>query len=532
MLGRASVGLRLLVMALLLYVATAGGSLATTDAVVTYDVTRSLVLRGSLALSGNLLGMDAHRGSDGRYYSPFGIAQSLFNVPFFVAGLSAERLTGAKVGKPDTVTKAAVAMGNTVAAAGCVWMTFLLAGCTTLGRRGAVTAALLVAFATVLWPYSKFGFNAPLSGLCLTGAVYGLCVGTRRNRRAALIGAGAALGAALLTRHELALAVLSATAFLVLELRHDRGRLIRGLALVWAPFACAVGIWLTLNYVRFGNPFDSGYLRDPIPGFRSPISAGLYGLLLSPSTSLFIYSPIVLAALPAFVVFGKRDRHLAWCCGSLVVVFVVFYAFLGNWAGGRSVRVALPRAGAAVPLPPGGRTSRPWGRPPGSSICRGVGHRERARPGPWGSRRLLQGQSAVGDCRTAAAGRRPPCPMVSVPARPQHPGVGGGGSPEPPLSRRTRNATGRRPLVNRHRSTGLRAAVLVLAGPVVAVSVLPRRLPGVGGARPGPHAAGVGRVGGSRPLGAPAYSPDDLTAEATAAFAAPPAIAGRVVSLA
>jgi hypothetical protein len=336
MLGRASVGLRLVVVVLLVYVTTAGGSLATTDAVVTYDVTKSLVSRGSLALSGNLLGMDAHRGPDGRYYSPFGIAQSLFNIPFYIAGRSAERLIGAKVGKPDTITKAAVAMGNTVAAAGCVWMTFLLAGCTTLGRRGAVTAALLVAFATVLWPYSKFGFNAPLSGLCLTGAVYGLCVGTRRNRRASLIGAGTALGAALLTRHELALAVLPATAFMVLELRHDRARLVRGLALVWAPLACAVGIWLTLNYVRFGNPFDSGYLRDPIPGFRSPILAGLYGLLFSPSTSLFIYSPIVLASLPALVAFAKRDRHLAWFCGSLVLVFVVFYACLGNWAGGRS----------------------------------------------------------------------------------------------------------------------------------------------------------------------------------------------------
>ena len=130
-------------MALLVYGATAGGSLATTDAVVTYDVTRSLVERGSLALSGNLLGMEAHRGIDGRYYSPFGIAQSVFNVPFYLVGRGAERLIGTKVGKPGAVTKAAVAvaMGNAVAAAGCVWMTFLLAGCTALRPRGAVVAA-------------------------------------------------------------------------------------------------------------------------------------------------------------------------------------------------------------------------------------------------------------------------------------------------------------------------------------------------------------------------------------------------------
>ena len=333
---RRAVGLRLLVMALLVYGATAGGSLATTDAVVTYDVTRSLVERGSLALSGNLLGMEAHRGIDGRYYSPFGIAQSVFNVPFYLVGRGAERLIGTKVGKPGAVTKAAVAMGNAVAAAGCVWMTFLLAGCTALRPRGAVVAAGLVGFATVLWPYSKFGFNAPLAGLSLTAAAVGLCRGTRRDHRPALVGAGAALGVALLTRHELALAAIPATLFLVLELRPNRSRLARALALVWTPLVGAVGIWLALNYARFGNPLDSGYLRDPIPGFGSPFSDGLYGLLLSPSTSLFLYSPIALASVPALVAFGRRDRHLAVLLSSLILIFVVFYAFLGNWAGGRS----------------------------------------------------------------------------------------------------------------------------------------------------------------------------------------------------
>ena len=72
------------------------------------------------------------------------------------------------------------------------------------------------------------------------------------------------------------------------------------------------------------------------PASGAPFSDGLYGLLLSPSTSLFLYSPIALASVPALVAFGRRDRHLAVLLSSLILIFVVFYAFLGNWAGGRS----------------------------------------------------------------------------------------------------------------------------------------------------------------------------------------------------
>ncbi len=80
------VGRWLFGLALGVYFFTAGGSLTTTDAVVAFDVTRNIVEKGTLATSGNLLGLEAFRGADGRYYSPFGILQSIYNIPFYVAG--------------------------------------------------------------------------------------------------------------------------------------------------------------------------------------------------------------------------------------------------------------------------------------------------------------------------------------------------------------------------------------------------------------------------------------------------------------
>ena len=146
---------------------------------------RQLVEHQSIALPRDVLGNEAHRGRDGRYYSPFGITQSLFNVPFFVAGRVASRVTGLSIGRADAIEKAAVALGNTVAMAAGVWVCYLFARRITGSTRTAARCALATAFATPLWPYSKFGFNAPLSVLFVTIAIYCAWSATRSRGGAA-----------------------------------------------------------------------------------------------------------------------------------------------------------------------------------------------------------------------------------------------------------------------------------------------------------------------------------------------------------
>ena len=103
------------------------------------------------------------------------------------------------------------------------------------------------------------------------------------------------------------------------------------------PVLAGVAAWLVFNAVRFGNPFDAGYLRDPIPAFGSPVLPGIAALLFSPSASLFLYSPVALVGLTGMWRMARTgDRSIAWLLGSIIATFVVFYAFLGNWLGGRS----------------------------------------------------------------------------------------------------------------------------------------------------------------------------------------------------
>ena len=69
----------------LVYITTAGGTMATGDAVAMFEAARSMIDRGTLDVPASQ-SSELWRGVDGRYYTPFGIGQSLFDVPFVLAG--------------------------------------------------------------------------------------------------------------------------------------------------------------------------------------------------------------------------------------------------------------------------------------------------------------------------------------------------------------------------------------------------------------------------------------------------------------
>jgi hypothetical protein len=331
------IGRRLFALTLSVYVFTAGGSLTSTDAVQAFDVTRHIVERGSIEMSAHLSSAEALRGRDGRVYSPFGIVQSLYNVPFYLAGRAAAALAGDRLGKPDSLPKAAVALGQTLVGAAIVWQIFWFSTHVTGAVGPSLLAAVTFAFGSLLWPYARFGFSQPLACLMLLAAVRAAWLGVRRSDPRRLALAGVSWSLALLTRHELGLAILPLTAWIWFSEPATRQERRRRFA-AFAPGAAAgLGLWLIYNAVRFGNPLDSGHLRDPVPGFGSPIASGLLGLLFSPGASIFVYSPVAAFGLAGLAwPLWRRDRATAVWLLSFVATFLCFYATLGNWIGGRS----------------------------------------------------------------------------------------------------------------------------------------------------------------------------------------------------
>jgi len=329
-------GRALFLLALGIYLVTAGGSLTSTDAVVSFDLTASLVERGSIALSSNLTGSNALEGVDGRYYSPFGIAQSVWDAPFYLFG-RAITAAGGRIGKPDSVPKALVALSQTLLGAAIVWLTFRLGLAVAASRAAAGWAALTLAIGSLLWPYARFGFNQPLACATLLAAVLSIIEGVRHDDRRRIRRAGWCFAAAIFTRHQIMIALLPLAAWLWWAGQPTaaiRAKRLRALA---PGVAAGLAFWLVYNWIRFGNPLEPGYLRDPVPGFGASVVAGVTGLLFSPGGSILLYSPFA-----AFGIWGLwreirgGDRAVAWLFASIIATFLLFYGQLGNWTGWRA----------------------------------------------------------------------------------------------------------------------------------------------------------------------------------------------------
>ncbi|MEI6667394.1 MAG: glycosyltransferase family 39 protein [Acidobacteriota bacterium] len=347
-------GILVAALALTVYLGTSGGSLASSDAVATFDVTRQIVEHGTVALSSDVVGNAAYVGSDGRSYSPFGLLQSFWNVPFYLAGRVVASALPVRTVSVDMLTKAAVALGNAWAAALAVWLTWLLANWLSGSARTGTMAAVITAFASALWPYSKFGFNVPLAAALLLAVVYHALQAADTGRRRYACAAGLMCGLALLTRHELILAAVPSMGILLWGRTNDRagadrsaagtakalricsGATLRVVAWWCAGFLPAFVLWGWYNYTRFGSPLETGYLRDETLGIGGSVLEGLWGLLLSPGGSVIVYSPCVIAAIPALVALRRSHPRFASSAVAMAGIFILFYAQLGSWAGGRS----------------------------------------------------------------------------------------------------------------------------------------------------------------------------------------------------
>jgi hypothetical protein len=331
--------------ALALYVLTAGGSLTSTDAVATFALTSSIVDHHSIALPENVLGLDANRGVDGRFYSQYGIGQSLYNIPFYVAGRTVARLLPHPIGKPDTLLKAAVAMGSAVAAAITVVLIASLARRLGASPHGALISALSAAISSPLWPYSKFGFSTALTAAILAAAARLVVESQLRDRPRYAAAAGAVLAFGWLTRHEMALALVPLSAFLIMSARESRSRIPSQQIAALVGITCAGGLlWGWYNFVRFGSPFAVGYT----PEFDG---AGYAAFLISPAGSLLLFAPIAIVWVMGLAI-GRFNRSTGMLLAGPLVIFYAFYGALADWPGGRGYgpRYLVP---ALVLLAPG-----------------------------------------------------------------------------------------------------------------------------------------------------------------------------------
>jgi 4-amino-4-deoxy-L-arabinose transferase-like glycosyltransferase len=334
----------------LLYVAISRGAFLYGDDILMFQVTESIVERGSVAVSSPHTEGDvavAIRGRDGRGYAKYGVGLSLVAIPTYVVsdvlldhllplGVQDDNFGNRRLGPVLYGT----ALTNAIVGGAAALLAYLLALACGYRQQTALALALLLAIGTLLAHYSASFLSEPLSALCLTATVYGL---TRAAGSGLVLSqrwlafSGFAAGVALATKLANGVALVAPGLWLLwLAWRRSRVSSRAGVvgALTWgAP----VAVWLAgiawYNWLRFGSVTSTGY-RGEATAYTTPFYEGLYGLVLSPGRGLVWYDPPLFLAVAGSAWFARRRPALALTILGMLAGTLLLYSRYYAWYGG------------------------------------------------------------------------------------------------------------------------------------------------------------------------------------------------------
>lgn len=291
-----------------------GGAIYSSDGISTYEVAKSVVEDGDVSITHGVV----WQGRDGRYYSPFGIGQSLMALPVYFLIRPISELTS----EPERVAQAGVAALMPLIAALISVAIYRLARRLGGSQQSSAVVAVGAVAGTFLIPYSKDFLSEPLTTLFVVLAVERALAGRP-------IASGAAAAAALVTRPQF----LAFAPLLLWRTQRDGG---------WPAFFSAIvplslGLFIDLGYnvLRFGSLTNFGY-SDPRlkQGFTTPFYEGAAGLLFHPQKSILLFAPIVVVLAPALRRLWATQRSGFWLLtGNLAITFTLS-ATWWDWGGG------------------------------------------------------------------------------------------------------------------------------------------------------------------------------------------------------
>jgi len=326
-----------------LFLLTSSGRVRTIDELTVDFQAESLVTRGSFAVPQALAARTYYgkRDREGNPQAPYGAGQAVLLAPWYMLGrvLSAV-VPGIPPPARDAALDAAVVSSSATFAALAAALAFLLLARLGLPAGASAAAALILALGTPVFAYSSWLFSEPLVAAMLLAAALVLFSGPREAPVALLrsVAAGLLLGGAIWVRPAHVIAV---PVFVFGLLLRDRARGILPACVVAGVSSVFAAAYLLRNDFLFGSFFDFGYPvmaegGKRLNSFSTPLSTGLFGFLLSPGKSLFLFAPPLLVALAGLPALARRDRGLAVVAGFTPVVYLLFYAGYAQWEGGYS----------------------------------------------------------------------------------------------------------------------------------------------------------------------------------------------------
>ncbi len=325
------------------------GHFSGTDEVEVFEQTKSLYERGDFAVPP---GVNTFPGKDRRLYALFAVGQSTLAVPFYVLGTIAERtlprewvqrLAGIEsrsgtVQWGGTVPIFMVCLYSPVMGALLVGLFYLFERRLGASARSAVLASALLGTTTYVSTMSGFFLQHMTEAVALLGGFYAFHAFKEGKRWTALAAGSLVASFTLLVRIPGCMAAPALAGYVGWSLRRraaeetTSGVVARSIACVGIPAAMVLAAHIAVNLWRFGTWMRSPYI-DQIAFFTGPLYLGIYGFLLSPGGSIFVYSPLLLLLPWTLPAFWRRHRAECATVAGIALVFLLVCSKNEDWTG-------------------------------------------------------------------------------------------------------------------------------------------------------------------------------------------------------
>jgi hypothetical protein len=260
--------------------------------------------------------------TDGRWYSKYGIANSLMAIP----PLELDDLL--RQGGPSSAARLLVIYNiwNILLSLALAGVLYVITGryCDIPWRR--ITYVLACLFATFLWYYQR-AQGCEIWQTLFFALLYECLLRSLRPAEAAgrwLLLAWLFTGLLVLSRILFGILIPAIIFLVILSLMIRRQRWLRILPMLLIPPCVILALLACVNDIKFGSPWLSGY-HQWRPEQHVPNGSwldGVYGLLLSGHWSIFIYFPLLLPAI------GGLKRFAAQYWLDTIVIFTIFLTTL------------------------------------------------------------------------------------------------------------------------------------------------------------------------------------------------------------
>jgi hypothetical protein len=321
-----------------------------TDARIMYEVAERMVTDHRIDIRTEWPPM-SHRGREGRVYSIYGLFPSLVSVPGVIIREAVKKRHPEAAGFALVVT---CHLAHSLLGALTCMVFFRAARRLRASVAAASVATVVLGAATMLMIYARVPLSEVLQALCFTGFIAQLVFVPGQPTRRGAMALGAWAGALLNTKLIFVLALGVGGLYLVFALWRDRAALIKVLgfaALAFLPFLALAGAY---NRARWGSPLITGYEAVESSATES-VLLGLFGFVFSLGKSVFIFSPPLVMAAFAAVLFARHHPRAALgaalVSGTVVLAYARFTFWAGDWCWGpRYLTFLVPTA--MLPLAP------------------------------------------------------------------------------------------------------------------------------------------------------------------------------------